>query len=313
MRFDIPFSLLFTPDEVLVRGFRTIEGLPSITSDDWCKKNVKKFVQEFGCSPSVIAFVWNDIVTTDIDLGLSASDISEKGFKSLLIALHFLFAYPKNNGILASHCGTCKRLVEGEHKWKWIRALAKLQAIVIVWPEAEYNDPDGRKFLGTIDGIDFKTREKSTAELSVDKKQYTHKHNHGGVKYEIMMDAFRPKIVHLNGAFRGGEHDRNMFSNELKAKIPKGKLLITDRVYGNASVPGWNDILSLPNLTDSKELNNFKARAKSRHEAVNGRLKKFKVLDDTYRHEHKKHGLVFTAVCVLVQYSMDHGHPIFDA
>eukprot|EP00980_Cylindrotheca_fusiformis_P020619 scaffold7681_cov122-Cylindrotheca_fusiformis.AAC.3 len=309
------FSLLFTPDEVLVRGFRAIKGLPSVTSDDFCEKNVKKFQREFGTTPTVVACIWSDIATTeDLDLGINHSkDINEKGFKYLLIALHFLFAYPNNDGVLSTHFGTCKRLVEGEYKWKWIKALAKLKDLVTVWPEAEYNDPDGRKILGTVDGIDFKIRERSTANLNVDSKQYSHKHNHGALKYEIMMDAYKSKIVHLNGPFRGGEHDKNMFLDKLKRKIPDGKLIVADRVYRNGSVPGWNDVLSLPCLSDSKELNNFKARLRSRHEAVNGRLKKFKVLDDTYRHDPKKHEFAFTAVCVIVQYSMSYGHPIFDA
>eukprot|EP00980_Cylindrotheca_fusiformis_P030737 scaffold25337_cov769-Cylindrotheca_fusiformis.AAC.2 len=234
----IDFSLIFTPDEVLVRGFRAIKGLPSVTEDDFCPNNVKKFAREFGTTPTVVASVWNDIVTTDLDLGLSTrEDISEKGFKRLLIALHFLFVYPKNDGVLASHFGTCKRLVEGEHKWKWVKALAKLSVLVIEWPEEEYNDPDGREILGSVDGIDFKIREKSTARLNVDSKQYSHKHNHGALKYEIMMDAYRSEIVHLNGPFRGGEHDRNMFTDKLKGKIPDGKRIVADRVYGNASVP----------------------------------------------------------------------------
>jgi hypothetical protein len=292
---------------------RTISGLPNVTNDDWNDPNVKKFKEHFGSSPSVIAFVWNDILTADIDLGLDASDTSEKGFRKLLIAIHFLWAYPKNNGLLASTCSTCKRLVEGDNLWKYVKALAKLKAIVIVWPEAEYNDPKGPIFLGTVDGIDLKTREKTTELLNKDKKQFTHKHNHGGVKYELMVDAYQPKIVWTNGPFRGGEHDKSIFMSALCTKIPEGKLIITDRVYRSKDAPETNKKLSLPNLSDSKELNNFKARAKSRHEGVNGKLKKYQALDATYRHPHASHGFIFDAICTLVQYAMDHGSPIFDA
>jgi hypothetical protein len=41
MDLPIPVSLLFMPDQVLVRGFRYISGLPDITNDDYNKKTSK--------------------------------------------------------------------------------------------------------------------------------------------------------------------------------------------------------------------------------------------------------------------------------
>jgi hypothetical protein len=132
-------------------------------------------------------------------------------------------------------------------------------------------------------------------------------------QYELMVDAYRPKIVWTNGPFRGGEHDKSIFMSALCAKIPEGKLIITDRVYRSKDAPETNKKLSLPNLSDSKELNNFKARQKSRHEGLNGKLKKYQALDATYHHPHASHGFIFDAICTMVQYAMDHGSPIFDA
>ena len=313
MKLTFPVSLLFTPDEVLVRGFRTIKGLPDITTDDYNQTNITKFKEHFGPSPSVIAVVWSDILASDLDLGLDQNDRSECGFKKLLTALHFLWAYPKNASILASTCGTNKRDVEGERLWKWVKVLDKLKAIKIVWPAEKYNDPNGQIYLATVDGTDMKTKEKSTAQFNVDRKQYTKKFAHGGLKYEIAIDAFESKIVWINGPFCGGKHDKTIFSDDLLKKIPEGKLVVTDRGYSKVKDRAYMKKLSLPNNCDSKELGNFKARLRARHESLNGRLKDFMCLDCTYRHAHKKHGHIFNAVCVLVQYEMDLGSPIFDA
>ena len=71
-------------------------------------------------------------------------------------------------------------------------------------------------------------------------------------------------------------------------------------------------MLALPNHRDSKDLYNFKSRARLRQETFNGRLKFFDVLNQTFRHGFDKHKLAMEAVCVIVQYQMDNGRPIFD-
>ena len=305
--------LFFTPAEVLIRGFNVISGLPNITSNDYNENNIEKFKQHFGSTPTVIAFVWSDILTTDIDLGLEMNDKSERGFKKILTAIHFLWAYPKNNGILLSTCATCKQNVEGDKLWKYIKVLSKLKDLKIVWPEDQFRDPDGIIFLGTVDGVDFKTREKSSDELNVDNKQFLFKHNHGSLKYEVMVHAYLPKIVWINGPFQGGEHDRTIFNSALAKKIPQGKMVITDGVYSKQTDVRYQAKLSLPNLCDSKKLHNFKAPLRSRHEAVNGKLVKYQALSNEYHHAHAHHCYIFEAICTLVQYAMDHGSPIWDA
>jgi hypothetical protein len=55
----------------------------------------------------------------------------------------------------------------------------------------------------------------------------------------------------------------------------------------------------------------LKNRAKARQETFNKRIKIFKILDERFRHSVKKHKAVFEAVCALVQYEMENGHPLF--
>ena len=58
---------------------------------------------------------------------------------------------------------------------------------------------------------------------------------------------------------------------------------------------------------------NLKSRLRARNESLNGRFKDFRILFDTYHHDPEYHGFALEAVAVLVQYAMDHGHPIFPA
>ena len=53
----------------------------------------------------------------------------------------------------------------------------------------------------------------------------------------------------------------------------------------------------------SEEDYRAKKKVRSRHETINGRLKKFKCLSETYRHDMGTHRYVFRAVVVLVQLS----------
>ena len=55
----------------------------------------------------------------------------------------------------------------------------------------------------------------------------------------------------------------------------------------------------------------LKKTARARHKALNGRLKEFVILSGRFRHKIEKHKIAFEAVCVIVQYSMENGRPLF--
>lgn len=161
-----------TPEVMLVQGFRTIKGLPTITVNNYNSINIDKFKEHFGIDPIVAACIWQDIVHFG---NLENKHKNEKGLRKWFIAIHFLWAYPRNNGLLASTCGTCKRNVEGEERWKWVRLIASLKSERIKWPEARYNDANGQKFLCSVDGTDFKTDEVSTDQFNIDSGTCTKK------------------------------------------------------------------------------------------------------------------------------------------
>ena len=51
----------------------------------------------------------------------------------------------------------------------------------------------------------------------------------------------------------------------------------------------------------------LKARIRSRHEQVNGKLKCFACLEERFRHKLRYHRFCFNAVVVLVQIAMEYG------
>jgi hypothetical protein len=133
------------------------------------------------------------------------------------------------------------------------------------------------------------------------------------LKYEIAFDVYHSKVVLINGPFRGGERDKNIFGFALKAKVKCSKKVITGQVYGNKSLAEDYKKLSLPDPMDASELNNFKSWARLCEETFNGRLKFFGALCQTFRHNPDNHVHTFEAICVIVQYQMDNGSKLYDA
>jgi DDE superfamily endonuclease len=142
-----------------------------------------------------------------------------------------------------------------------------------------------------------------------DKRWYSHKYHKPGVAYELGVNLFENKLVWMNGPFKAGESDIVIFRKQdgLKTKLAPGQLAIGDKGYaGDVSV-------SIPNNDfDDPEINAFKRRARARHESFNARIKTFAVLSERFRHSVEKHKSVFEAVCVITQYSLENGSPLFD-
>ena len=92
----------------------------------------------------------------------------------------------------------------------------------------------------------------------------------------------------------------------LKALMPPGKNIIGDCGY-----LGEPDLISTHNTFDTPEVKILKMRSRARHETFNGRIKNFNILEDRFRHDVGKHEIVFVDVCVIIQYELENGHPLF--
>jgi len=114
------------------------------------------------------------------------------------------------------------------------------------------------------------------------------------------------KLVWIRGPEPAAASDLGIYKapNGLKSMIPAGKKVVGDSAYKDPTCSIWNSF-------DTKEVASFKKRARARHENFNGRLKRFKILSERFRHNHTKHGIVFEAICVICQYDMENGSPLF--
>ena len=136
---------------------------------------------------------------------------------------------------------------------------------------------------------------------------YSHKSNQAGLTYEIGVSIYANALVWLKGPKPASTHDITVFREELKNKIPDGK-----RVVGDNGYRGEPNTISTPNVHDPAELRRFKSRARARHETLNARLKNFKCLAERFRHGIENHHICFEAVCVIIQYQLENGSPLFD-
>jgi hypothetical protein len=140
------------------------------------------------------------------------------------------------------------------------------------------------------------------------KQWFSPKFNGPGLTYELAIAINANQLMWIRGPMpsgNGGDLVNFKAPNGLKSKIPAGKKVIADRIYRDP-------VCSIRNPQDTPEVRKFKRRARARHETFNGRLKTFKVLAEKFRHGPEKCKAVFEAVCVITQYELENGHPLFD-
>lgn len=121
------------------------------------------------------------------------------------------------------------------------------------------------------------------------------------------MSVFHNRLVWMNGPFKAGKPDIAIFNEGLTALIPDGRKVIGDNGY-----VGHKDKLTTPNRHDDPAVRKFKGRARARQESFNCRIKNYTILDKKFRHGVPKHEIVFEAVCVICQYQLENGSPLFD-
>lgn len=181
-----------------------------------------------------------------------------------------------------------------------------------MWPASWEVDTvhDGiPSFLVSVDGSHFKINEPSTGPTAKDPKYYSHKFQQSALNYELALSIYEQKLVWINGPFPASRHDITIFREEggLLSKIPEGCRVIADNGYN-----GEAKVVSTPNPHDHPLVRSLKSVARSRQEAFNGRMKRFKCLDMCFRHGEHKHAIVFEAVAVICQFELENGSPLFD-
>ena len=162
----------------------------------------------------------------------------------------------------------------------------------------------------TVDGIHSWYHETKAGEFGQDSEYYSHKFGKAGVMYELGISLSQPQLIWMSGPFKAGKGDKGVFQSALRDKLRAGgKKCIADGAYFSKED---EDVVCTQNPHDVRFVKKFKTRALMRHEKFNGLLKFFRCLDGRFRHSMKKYGVMFEATCVICQYQMEHGNPLYD-
>eukprot|EP00980_Cylindrotheca_fusiformis_P021825 scaffold8664_cov53-Cylindrotheca_fusiformis.AAC.2 len=224
----------------------------------------------------------------------------------LLGAFRFLKKYPTAHD-LAGFC-KCTEKTALTRAWRYIEAIQALKEQKIKWVfDDDYNYPE--MYVATVDGVHCRISEPRKNPSST---WFSTKSNKAAVAYEIAVSIQHNRIVWMNGPFPAGTNDKRIFDkpNGLATKLKDHQKVIADEGYRGAPKK-----VSTCNTFDSVEMKDFKRRSKARQETVNARLKAFGILNQVFRthgdQRLPKHMAAMEACCVIVQYEMENGSPLF--
>jgi hypothetical protein len=310
--------LILTPDEVMERGLDMMgHGKRKVNRPE----KLRLFRAAFAVNPVDLAGLWEEIQQTPI-VAAKVNNASNEDLANFLWCVHWLNVYDTEPN-LAGKTGTSDTTVR---KNNWLFA-NKLQAMLpqrVVWPEEwmEPNTNDTPIFLVSVDGIHCRVFEPQNGTYSKNPKYYSHKFNQSALCYEVAISVFDNQVVWVNGPFRGGKGDREIFRKPeegdddepdlnrkaLQEMIVDGKKVIADAAYQA------KDLTMITTVRDghSKETAKFISRAKVRQEHFNAKLKNFNILSETFRHGIHKHQTCFEACLVLCTYQIERSAPLFD-
>ena len=290
---------VYTADEILRIGLLLVHYRRKRIKN--CKKarNIERFKSNYGAKPGVVASVFSDLQRTHL------LPIGKRNIRHLLMAFHTLMRYPTNDEREA--------LFDiGKHEaaditWEFVRWIQALKPYKILWPPATEND---KIWAITVDGVHFWIKEPSHPEWSLDLTHYSHKYNKAGLCYELGI-SLTGGLVWMKGPFRAGMSNLKIFVEEgLKEKLKSVKMkAIAD---GGYFAQEHKNYLSTPNGHDDRSVKKFKSRALKRHEKFNGRIKVFESLSGRFRHGKKTFASCVEAICVICQYDLEQGNPLYD-
>ena len=292
----LPGDRKLPPNQMLTMSLDLV-GFAGRQSSVSYNENLRRFRSFFGIGVAAAAAVLADInrnETVPID--------------HFLLTLYWLKTY-QTETVLSGWWNMTETTIR-KHTWNVASKIQALKEEKVVFGEFK-DDPI---FIISVDGVHCKTYE---ARKNPTAKVYSHKTHGPGLAYELGIAVFESRLVWINGPFDASVHDITMFRNEndpdnsLKNAIPDGKRAIADNGYRGER----QSKTAPPNQSDSQALKDLKNRARARHEAFNARIKSFYVLSTTFRAtkgKKEKHKIVFESICILCQYDMENGHPLWD-
>jgi len=261
------------------------------------KKDVDRFLACFGTTPESASAIFDALqVTTNEKAYVKPSDLK---FRYFMMTLNWMKSYQVEH-VLA---GLFKVHEDTVRKWTWFytKRIQGLKEEKIRWDVLN----DSEDFIPVSDdGVHCRLGEPRKQPST--KWSSTKFGKKAALTYEIAIAIRHNQVVLVNGPFPAAAHDMTMFNHPdgAGAKLRPGAKAIADRAYNGPQIAKRNEF-------DTPEVKAFKKRVRARHETFNGRIKAFNVLDTRFRHGPRKHKAVFEAICVIVQFDMETGRPLF--
>ena len=298
----IPFDIV-TPEAMIRIGLKLVNYRKKRIKRANDATNERRFVSHFGSSPQVLAVIYTDLQTTHIEAArMTQEDLNVRNF---LMAMHTLKRYPteyEREAIFDVSHQQGRDIV-----WLCLEKIQHLKAQKIVWPSQE--ECEGNVWILSVDGTHCWLEEPSHPEFSQDSAFYSHKFNKAGVNYELGILLWESRLVWMKGPTRAGSND---IANFVNGGLQQILMETNKKAIGDAGYPGHHATVSTPNGHDNTSVAKFKSRALKRHEKFNGMTKNFDCLSGRFRHSVSRFGTCFEAVCVVCQYQMENGRPLFN-
>lgn len=151
----------------------------------------------------------------------------------------------------------------------------------------------------SVDGTDCPIREPEPFST----QWYSHKMNGAGLRYEVAVSVNGGDIVWVAGPYPCGAYpDLRIYRDQLKRRLLPTEKVIADN--------GYRDPTALLQ-SEAGEFESFHRMVRARHEGVNGRLKRFKILTTPFRHGRDLHAMCFYAVANVTNLTITFEEPLF--
>jgi len=258
-------------------------------------RNLERFLSIFGTPPEAMVPLWSDLQTAHI----AAAHVDCINFKNFMMTFNWLKSYKLLPEMVASF-HVCEDTVR-TWVWFYVKKIQALKEVKIRW-DVIANSPDAIPV--SDDGVHCRIGEpRKQPSTKWSSTKYGKK---AALTYEIGIAIHHNQVVLINGPYPAPMHDMTMFNSAkgVGSLLLPGQQAVADRAYSGPQVVVRNEF-------DTPVVKQFKKNVRARHETFNGRIKSFKILAERFRHEVGMHKAVFEACCVIVQYDMETGRPLF--
>jgi DDE superfamily endonuclease len=162
---------------------------------------------------------------------------------------------------------------------------------------------NGSRCKISVDGTDCPIREPS--EFS--SRWYSHKFKGPGLRYEVGICIQTGWIVWKNGPYPCGSFpDITIARDRLHNYMAIGEMYVADRGYKDGRQYG--DCPTGYNTPGQR----MRGIVRARHESVNARIKKFKILSTAFRNQLKYHYMAFHAIVNALQVEIQEGGTLYE-